>query len=305
MIKYISLILISLIGLNELKAQKKIKAMIATGQDGNHWWKGSSDAVQQILEHSNLFSVDIKVSPAMDEDISSFNPDFNNYDVVIIIYGGKTWAPQTRKNLENFVHNGGGLLIIHSSIVPMADWPEYNKMTGLGAWDGRNEKSGPFVYWKNDRFVYDYSPGAAGHHALQRPYTVVHRNIEHPITKGLPPVWEHFKDELYSKLRGPAEHMEILATTYDAKELNGSGRDEPIMWTVGYGQGKVFATVMGHVGNDPNLRYAMECTGFQVMLLRAAEWVATGQVKQEVPKDFPSEGVITLRKGFKAPFNAK
>ncbi|MCC8096306.1 MAG: ThuA domain-containing protein [Tannerellaceae bacterium] len=98
--------------------------------------------------------------------------------------------------------------------------------------------------------------------------------------------------------------MEILATTYDDPALAGSGRHEPMLWTVNYGKGKVFVTLMGHAGNDPELRYAMECTGFQVTLLRGAEWAATGQVTQEVPKDFPSAGVITLRKDFKAPFHA-
>ena len=77
------------------------------------------------------------------------------------------------------------------------------------------------------------------------------------------------------------------------------------MWTVNYGKGRTFVTVMGHVGNDPELRYAMECTGFQVTLLRGCEWAATGQVTQPVPKDFPSDGIQTLRKEFKAPFNAK
>ncbi len=287
-----------------LSAQQKIKVMIATGQDGNHWWKGSSDAVKQILENSGLFAVDISVTPGADEDINSYNPVFDGYKLVVFLYGGKTWSEKTQKNFEKYMSDGGGMVVIHSSIVPMADWPAYNQMTGLGAWDGRDERAGPYVYWKNDRFVYDYSTGSAGHHALQRPFTVTHRAAGHPILRGLPPVWDHFKDELYSKLRGPAKNMTILATTYDASELGGSGRDEPLMWTVDYEKGRSFTTVMGHVGNDPELRYAMECTGFQVTLLRGCEWAATGKVTQSVPKDFPSAGVITLRKDFKAPFNA-
>jgi hypothetical protein len=39
---------------------------------------------------------------------------------------------------------------------------------------------------------------------------------EHPITKGLPANWMHGNDELYSLLRGPAENMEILATSFSA-----------------------------------------------------------------------------------------
>jgi type 1 glutamine amidotransferase len=132
---------------------------------------------------------------------------------------------------------------------------------------------------------------------------VTNRNPGHPVVNGLPIVWEHFKDELYAKLRGPAENIEILATAYEAPGGN-DGRDEPILWAVNYGKGRVFVSLMGHVGNDPPLRYSMECTGFQVTLLRGSEWAATGQVTQKVPKDFPREGVITLRKEFTAPPNA-
>lgn len=212
-------------------AQKKIKAMIVTGQDGSHWWQGGSDAIKMILENSNLFTVDIHVTPDWDGDMNTYNPKFGDYDLVLINYGGKTWAEPARKSFEKYVSNGGGVVIIHSSVVPMDDWKEYNEIIGLGAWNGRNEKDGPYVYWKDDRTIYDYSPGWAGYHGLQHPSTITHRNPGHPILKGLPPVWEHFKDEVYARLRGPGKNLEILATTSeDAKDGFGP-RDEPLLWT--------------------------------------------------------------------------
>ncbi|WP_312339376.1 ThuA domain-containing protein [Sphingobacterium sp.] len=298
------LILLSL-ACTSLPAQQKHRALIVTGQDGAHWWKGSTDAIEKILGQSGLFEVDVAVSPPFGQDISTFRPAFGKYNLVIANYGGTTWSKEAQKDLEAYMVNGGALVVIHSAIVPMADWPEYNKMTALGAWDGRDESVGPYVYFKHGRIVYDYSPGPAGHHGLQHPFDVTHKAVEHPILKGLPTVWSHFKDELYTYLRGPAQHMEILATTVDDTRPQGIGREEPIMWTVNYGKGRVFVTVMGHVGNDPELRYAMECTGFQVTLLRGCEWAVTGKVTQPVPKDFPSKGVQTFRKEFKAPFHAK
>jgi type 1 glutamine amidotransferase len=98
--------------------------------------------------------------------------------------------------------------------------------------------------------------------------------------------------------------LDILATAYETVGNASEGRDEPVMWTVPYGKGRVFVTVLGHAGNDPELRYSMECAGFQVTLLRGSEWAARGVVTQKVPKDFPSKGVFTLRKDFKAPFHA-
>jgi type 1 glutamine amidotransferase len=302
-ISHILLLFIFAVGLPlNSYAQKKIKTVIVTGQDGSHWWKGGSEAIKMILENSQLFSVDIHITPDWHEDISGFNPDFSKYDLVVINYGGTTWAEPARKNFEAFVLNGGGVVVIHSSVVGMDDWPAYNDMIGLGAWNGRNEKDGPYVYYQDNRIVYDYSPGPAGYHGLQHPSTITHRSPEHPILQGLPNVWDHFKDEIYSRLRGPGKNMEILATTYE--EMNGNGRHEPMLWTVKYGKGNVFVSLLGHAGNDPELRYAMECTGFQVTLLRGAEWAATGNVTQKAPLDFPSEGIITLRKDFKAPFNA-
>lgn len=281
-------------------AVEKIKAMIVTGQDGSHWWQGGSDAIKMILENSDLFTVDIHVTPDWEESMESYNPDFQKYDLVIINYGGNTWAQKTRENFQKFVSDGGGVVVIHSSVVPMDDWKEYNEMIGLGAWNGRNEKDGPYVYWKDGQVVYDYASGWAGYHGLQHPSTIVHRNTEHPILKGLPAEWDHFKDEIYARLRGPAKNMEILATTNEGPNKE-TKRDEPILWTVKYGKGNIFVTLLGHAGNDPELRYAMECTGFQVTLLRGAEWAAIGKVTQEVAKDFPRKGIITLRKIFREP----
>ncbi len=282
-----------------LSAQKKIKTLVVTGQEGAHSWELGSDGIRQTLENSGLFTVDMAVTPPRSEDITPFSPDFSRYDLVVFSYGGKTFSEKTQKNFETFVANGGGVVVVHASVIPFTDWPAFNEMTGLGAWGGRSEKDGPYVYWKGGRLVYDYAPGGAGYHGLQRPFTITHRNPSHPILRGLPTVWLHFKDELYAKARGPAKNIDILATTVDKD--GDPDRHEPMLWTVNWGKGKIFVSLMGHAGNDPELRYSMECTGFQVTLLRGAEWAATGQVTQEVPVDFPSEGVTTLRKDFKAP----
>ena len=168
----------------------------------------------------------------------------------------------------------------------------------MGAWDGRNEKDGPYLYWKDGQYVYDYSPGYAGYHGLQHETVIEHRAPHHPILQGLSPQWKHFKDEIYTRLRGPVRNMEILATAYER------GRHEPLMWTVSYGKGRIFVDLLGHCGNDPNMTYSMRCTGFQVTLLRGCEWAATGAVTQEVPADFPLKDTYTLRPEFKAPFHA-
>jgi type 1 glutamine amidotransferase len=59
--------------------------------------------------------------------------------------------------------------------------------------------------------------------------------------------------------------------------------DEPMLWTVAYGKGRVVQTPMGH---DVA---AMSCVGFTTMQ-RSVEWAATGKVTITIPADFPDAG---------------
>ncbi|RMG29574.1 MAG: ThuA domain-containing protein, partial [Bacteroidetes bacterium] len=73
-----------------------------------------------------------------------------------------------------------------------------------------------------------------------------------------------------------------LATAYAAPEMKGSGRHEPMLLTIDYGQGRVFHTTLGHAD------YSVECVGFITSLCRGTEWAATGKVSQPIPQDFPT-----------------
>lgn len=268
------------------KKGEKIKVVIVTGQN-NHYWKNSTPIFKEILEDAGIFSVDVAISPEKGGDMSAFNPKFSNYDVVVLDYNGDSWNAQEKKDFENFVGHGGGVVVIHAADNSFPEWKEYNKMIGLGGWEGRDEKSGPYVYWENNQASYDYSPGNAGSHGKQWEYTVRNRSPKHPVMSGVPMVWLHAVDELYDRLRGPAENMEILATAYSDKNTNGSGREEPILFTVKYGKGRIFHTVMGHV--DEEMVISLQCAGFVYTFQRGTEWAATGKVKQAVPPKWPTE----------------
>lgn len=268
------------------------KALVIAGQDGSHWSEGAADCMEQILENTGLFEVDVIITPDSAEKMDSFEPDFSSYSLVIINYGGVEWKQSVKTRFENYVSNGGGVVVLHSSIIPMENWKAYNEMTGLGAWNGRNEDWGPYLYLKNGRYVYDYTPGWAGHHGLQHKTVIETQDPSHPIMKGLPPVWMHFKDEIYTKLRGPAKNIRVLATTHE------EDRDEPMMWTVDYGKGRVFVDVLGHCGNDPEMTYSMTCAGFQITFIRGCEWAATGKVTYDEVSDFPGEDYCTFRMDF-------
>ena len=162
-------------------------------------------------------------------------------------------------------------------------------MIGVGGWGGRNEKSGPYLYWKDGEIVRDTSPGPGGTHGPQHAFQLVVREPNHPVTKGLPEKFMHAPDELYSRLRGPAKNVTVLATAYNDPKHGGNDRHEPMLMAIDFGKGRVFHTALGH--DAPQCR----SVAFIVTLQRGAEWAATGKVTQEVPKDFPTADKPSVR----------
>ncbi len=297
-------------------AQDKLKALIIDGQNNHKMWPKTTIMMKSFLEQSGRFTVDVartkytwrggdllKQFPLGDgktyEDLPEpkadpdFKPTFANYDVVISNFGWKAapWPQETQDALEAYVRGGGGMSIIHAADNSFGQWDEFNKMIGLGGWDGRDENSGPYVYVNDSgKVVRDTSPGKGGAHGPQHEFQIVIRDPDHPITKGLPRAWMHAKDELYQQLRGPANHMSILATAYADPKYKGTGRHEPMIMTVDYGKGRIFHTPMGD--NDGS----MECVGFMAVLVRGSEWAATGKVTlTEVPDDFPTASESSQR----------
>lgn len=277
----------------------KIKVLIVTGQS-NHNWEVSHLAIKQIFENSGLFTVNVALSPETGKIMSNFNPDFASYQLVVLDYNGDRWPEETERSFLDFVEKGGGVIIYHAANNAFRDWKEYNRIIGFGGWEDRNETAGPYIYMRDGRLVYDKeSPGCAGSHGFQHEFVLNCSNPEHPVTKGLPVAWCHAQDELYDRMRGPGIVKDVLFWGYSDPATKGSGRDEMAIFTVDYGKARIFHTTLGHAGNTLDDNIAMQCTGFQVTLLRGAEWAATGNVTQPVPDDFPTETTISLRKNYK------
>lgn len=284
-----------LVFLSSCQKSGVIDTLIITGQS-EHNWQASSPVLKQILDGSELFSCDIVVTPGKGEDMSSFSPDFSKYKLVVLDYSGDRWPEKAGNDFVDFVRNGGGVVVYHGASISFPDWKEYNEIIGLGGWNNRNEKNGPYVYYSRNRLLTDTTAGPAGSHGERHDFEVRTRITDHPITAGLPARWMHASDELYQQLRGPAQNMQVLATAFADPKFEGTGRDEPVLMVIKYGNGRVFHTALGHAdeGGGP----AMQCSGFLVTLLRGAEWAATGTVTQEVPFDFPTAAGVFVRPGF-------
>ena len=266
-----------------------LHALIIDGQN-NHNWKGTTPVLRKIIEDTGLFQVDVLTAPASGQPMADFKPDFAKYLVVMLNYNGDEWPQAIRDAFVAYMRNGGGLVVQHGSDNSFPQWPEFNEMIGVGGWGGRDEKSGPMIYWRDGKVVEDTRPGPGGSHGAQTPFQVIIRDREHPITAGLPGVWMHASDELYSKLRGPAKNMTLLATAKGDPAQGATGENEPVLMALHYGKGRIFHTTMGH--DVPQLH----CVGFIVTLQRGIEWAATGKVTNtRIPADFPGADKVSTR----------
>ncbi|MEW4925154.1 ThuA domain-containing protein [Algibacter sp. 2305UL17-15] len=311
------------------ETKEKLKVLIVDGENNHGIWPKSTFMMKDFLEQTGLFDVEIArkkytwIGPHYNkvegiEDINEllmlyplndgvsrtpvdstkfdpdFNPDFKKYDLVVNNLGWKSseWPEATKQNFEDYMKNGGGLVIVHAANNAWGDWDAYNKMIGLGAWGGRDAETGPYVFYnENNEIERDPSEGICASHGKQYEFQIQTRASEHPIMKGLPKLWLHTKDELYDRMRGPGENMTILATAYSdiegnappwKKDVKGTGRHEPMLIAVEYGKGRVFHSALGHMD------YSMECIGFITTFQRGAEWAATGNVTQSIPENFPT-----------------
>jgi type 1 glutamine amidotransferase len=185
------------------------------------------------------------------------------YDVLVLDYNGPRLGAAAEQAMEEFVRGGKGLVVVHGAsyafngLVVLGDghrptglieppWPAYAKMAG-GAW-ATTPKTG---------------------HGPRRLFTVKFTDREHPVTRGLGDSFV-ISDELYRNF-ALQPNIHVLATAWDDPKRQGTGKDEPLLWTVSYGSGRVFHTALGH-----DLT-AMNEPAFVRTFVRGAEWAATGQ----------------------------
>jgi len=254
----------------------KVRVLIFSGRN-NHDWRTTTPFLRKILVDSGRFDVRVEEEPAGVTEAT-----LAAYDVLVIDYDGPRWGEMTEKAVENFVKSGKGLVAVHAASYSFAGmevlgdnhkgmgfteppWPEYMKM--VGGW------------WSNE------PPKTA--HAPRHCFAVKFVDRNHPVARGL---GESFtvSDELYhSHHMSPDVH--VVATAFDDPTNGGTGKDEPMIWTVNYGKGRTLYTALGH---DVA---AMQESGFVATFARGVEWAATGAVTLSPAGTLPKTGPAPLR----------
>ncbi len=298
--KLISFIMVGLLvftAASAFAADEPIKVLIIGGQN-NHDWKATTPHMKGILEKSGRFQTTVYDAPEKDAPPAQWDawrPKFRDYTCVLLNYNGQMWPEQVGKDFVEYVRAGGGVVVIHAANNSFGGWKEYEQMVGL-LW--RYFTNGTSLYIDDAGKVVREEPGKGrqmghGDWAGWYAWTMTVRDAEHPITQGMPEHWLHQKDELYHGQRGPAENVNILLTAYSEPggKHNGTGKNEPIIWWVPFGQGRVVTNVMGH-GVD----VGMKCVGFKLLLLRSCEWAATGRCTIPIPADFPTAEKMSIER---------
>jgi hypothetical protein len=274
-------------------AADPIKVMIVGGQN-NHNWAVSTPYMKELLDRKPQFQATVCNAPEKGAEPSAWDawqPKFSDYDVILLDYNGQMWPDRVKTDFVQYVEGGGSVLVIHAANNSFNGWKEFEQMVGL-LWRGTNY--GYSLYLDDDGNVVREEPGEGRRmgHGSQYDWKMTVRDTDHPVTDGMPVHWMHKHDELYHGQRGPAENINILLTAYSdpAPGRGGTGKHEPIVWWVPYGKGKVLTNLMGHVGQLG----CMHCVGFQTLLYRSCEWLATGKCQTPLPDTFPTAEATSL-----------
>ena len=314
-------------------AVEPLRTLILDGRN-NHDWAATTDSLRCTLEATGRFEVTVATAPeerfprtphrapreedkATLEEVrkrfaeariparaelagrwANWKPDLASADVVILNYNGDEWPTPLRETYLDHVRTGGGTVLVHAANNAFRNWDGFNELIGLGwrpALVGRAPKvdptTGGLVFPANSELPNDGNSSHGSKHVFQ----VTVRAPDHPIMRGLPPIWMHARDELYHNMRGPARNLTVLSSAYSDPDERGSGMHEPLTWEVAFGKGRAIVTSMGHLWPGDTSHDALHCVGFQTILARACEYAATGEVTLPVPEDFPTADEVSVK----------
>jgi type 1 glutamine amidotransferase len=237
-------------------ATTSVRVLIITGETDlpYHDWRVSTPFLRGVLERTGHF--DVKV---LEEPRAISKAALADYDVLILNYNGPRWGEEAERAIEDFIRSGKGMLAFHGvSYGPFYGQDLRTRKMVSAPWAAYADMMG--MTWKLENIG----------HSQRHVFPVTWKNREHPIARGLDPTFLA-NDELYHKM-DYKPNIEVIASAYSDPKVGGTGKDEPIIWTVPFGSGRVVHMSLGH---DLS---AMSQPGFLAAFARGTEWAATKAV---------------------------
>ena len=234
----------------------KLRVLILSGLN-NHDWRSTTPVIKTMFTDCARFgTVDVTENPA------SLNAaTLARYDVLVSNWTPypetrRSWPPETEAAFLDFVRNGGGFVVFHASACTFQVWPEFQQLIALT--------------WKSNYTA----------HGTYHTFKVSVEDRAHPIAQGLTDFYT--TDELYHQMVHLSEQpLHVVFKAFSAKEQAGTGKYEPVLVCTELGRGRGVNLVLGH-------DVAAMGAGFRTLVLRSAEWAATGQVTLPPPAIWPS-----------------
>ncbi|MBX3403327.1 MAG: DUF1080 domain-containing protein [Phycisphaeraceae bacterium] len=234
-------------------APEPIPTLLITGHN-NHNWQYTSRVHADTLRATGRFDVTITDDPAR---TLADGAALGAYRLFVLDYNDihepRRWGDAAERNFIAAVEGGVGVAAIHAANNSFPGWKDYERMLGLMWRDGTG-------------------------HGRVHEFGVEFVDRDHPITKGMAEFTT--RDELYHDLvNSQNARYSLLARAMSTSESGGSGKHEPMAFTLSFGKGRVFATPLGHVWvNAEDTKSSITTPGFRTLLVRGAEWAATGAV---------------------------
>jgi type 1 glutamine amidotransferase len=252
--KYLFQLLVCVLLLNLQSCSNEndwIQILILSGRN-NHDWQQTTPFLESLFYGTGMFEVQITNRPDTLKE-----SDFQKFDVILSNWNSwpendLRWPENTEKALLDFINEGGGFVTFHASTSSFYNWPEFKEIRTAA--------------WITD----------STWHGKNSPAKIIIENDGHPVTNGMSGFF--IFDELWIDA-GKNEKFEILGSASNEDISAKRIENQPAIMVSEYGKGRIFHTILGH-----DVR-AMRNTGFQMLLLRAVEWAATGEVTQDLPQE--------------------
>src|SRR5260370_32070068 len=119
-----------------LCAAAPARIMLLDGESGGpyHKWQLTTPVLKTQLEETGLFQVDVVTAPPAGGDFTTFKPDFKKYACVVLNYDAPDdrWSQDVKTSFEQYMKDGGGLVILQAADNSFPGWEAFNEMIGVG-----------------------------------------------------------------------------------------------------------------------------------------------------------------------------